>query len=132
MSAFMCSNLHLSILAVYAVRHDLDRCPEDGMLTRKREERLFHLLARENLASLDARYPRDSHLDHDQEAELVASLERHMPVSAIQVVKLCHCYAYQACEHRAWQDSEARKIVDDIEAHAVRRLPGYEEAKWSV
>lgn len=131
MSAFMCSNLHLSILAVYAVRHDLDRCLED-LPDRKRQERLFRLLARENLASLDARYPRSSHEAESENAELVGPLQRNAEVSPIQLIKLCHCYAYQACEHRAWQESEARKVVDDIVGHAVMHLPGYEEAKWGI
>jgi hypothetical protein len=48
------------------------------------------------------------------------------------MIKLCHHYAYQACEHDGWEASDARKLVDAIEAHAVRHLPGYDDAPWGV
>lgn len=133
MSAFMCSDLHLSVLAIYAVRHGLYRCPDTRLEFDPlgREKAAFTLLARQNLSSLAARYPGDRHEDafgelNEKARPLVNEL------AAVSLIKQCHCYSYQACEDTGWERSEAKRLVNDIEAHAVRHLPGYEAAPWGL
>lgn len=134
MSAFMCSEKHLTVLASYAVRFNVyGNITMGGRSDRETLATLFALLARENALSLDARYPGDKAEDS---AELLRpskeGLAAFLEYPAAAIVKLCHCYAYQACEHKGWADSLAKKLVDQIESHAVRRLPGYEQAPWSI
>lgn len=127
MSAFMCSNRHLTALAAYAVRNRISGMP-DAALARTVVTEVFNLLARENAASLDARYPADK-------GEPLAFIDERAMVEQfplMHIIKACHCYAYQACEHTGWADSRAKRIVDDIEAHAVRHLPGYDAAPWGI
>ena len=49
-----------------------------------------------------------------------------------QVLKSCDCYEYQACEHEAWPDSEARAIIDALRRKFVRQLQGYDAAEWGA
>lgn len=148
MSAFMCSDRHLGILAAYAVAHVLEAVPYglrselelDGFehrrgATYRTISRVASMLMSENLRSLAHRYPRDHHLDAEayDAFELPRTIEadaRKLP--RMHIVKACHCYAYQACEHPGWQASDARKLIDAIEAHAVRNLPGYADASWGA
>lgn len=130
MSAFMCSDTHLTALAAYAVRHGLSspiRCEGPDSMTGL-VEAVFRVLERENGASLAARYSEDRGVIGGQ-------LDRRAMVTEyplITIIKACHCYAYQACEHRAWPDSHAKTIVERIEEHAVRHLPGYDAAPWGL
>lgn len=129
MSAFMCSDRHLTVLASYAVRHGLT-----GLVSRPGRADLelivevFGTLARENMASLNARYPGDTG-DAIGTVRPAAIVERPDPLT---IIKACHCYAYQSCEHGAWEGSEAHTLVQAIEAHAVRHLPGYDAAPWGL
>lgn len=134
MSAFMCSDRHLTVLAIYAVRHDLDLVGRSDESLLGREMRVFRALKRENLASLDARYPGDTH--DDEPSELWALDEKARPLahhlSKVAIIKACHCYAYQACEHTGWKDSAAKRYTSAIESHAVHNMPGYDDAPWGL
>lgn len=50
----------------------------------------------------------------------------------VQVIKACHCLAYQSCETDDWEETEAAAILRAIESAYVRRLIGYEEAEWGA
>lgn len=142
MSAYMCSERQLTILAAYAVKHAQHALPYevrhevDGTYELKHGGydrtvgRVFSMLAAENLASLAYRYPTDSATPVDAYAPKDAARKETLP--ALHVIKLCHNYAYQACEHPGWQASDARKVIDAIEAHAVMHLPGYDDAPWGL
>lgn len=134
MSAWLCSDLHLSVLAIYTVASRLDLIGESDEKLAVRERRVFCALKRENLASLAARYPSDRHCDEPEETWRLDERARFKAreLSKVAIIKLCHCYAYQACEHRDWADSLAKKQVDAIEAHAVQHLPGYDDAPWGI
>jgi hypothetical protein len=144
MSAYMCSERQLTILAAYAVKH----CQHALSYEMRREVdgnfelapggynrtigRVFAMLVSENLASLAYRYPSDKSGEATFDAYKVdrKALDERLP--AIQVIKLCHHYAYQACEHPGWKDSEACRLVKAIESHAVPTLPGYDDAPWGL
>ena len=148
MSAFMCSDRHLCVLAAYAVRHVLEAIPyelrsqlDSGGFERRAGDykrtvgRVAVMLALENLSSIEHRYPGD----HATERAAYETIDvpptaeheaRTLPRLAI--VKACHCYAYQACEHPGWETSAARKLINAIETHAVRELPGYNDLQWGL
>jgi hypothetical protein len=57
----------------------------------------------------------------------------HCPqLDPVQVIKACHCYAYQSCEHPEWEASEAYAFVSALESIATHYLPGYEKAEWGA
>lgn len=146
MSAYLCSQRQLTVLASYAVRHCLADIPSDMRPdldsdgfehARGARDRLvgrvFSMLLTENLKSLASRYPNDS----DNHALLfdtysVAESAKREQVPELHIIKLCHHYAYQSCEHGAWKTSRARKLIDAVEQHALYHLPGYNEAPWGI
>ncbi len=78
----------------------------------------------ENYKSVNARYNRDN-------KPRVFCFEP-VKMEPIQVVRLCHGYNYQACEHDGWETSEAAKISRQIEHYAIEDVPGYEDAPWDI
>ncbi len=143
MSAYMCSERQLTILAAYAVKHCLDAVPgdlrrdldSDGFERKAGERdrvlaRVFWMLAGEKLASLAARYPGDAHGQATDYTPVEAARKETLP--AVHMIKLCHHYAYQACEHHGWKESAACRLIRAIESHAVHNLPGYDDAPWGV
>ena len=81
-------------------------------------------LVDENYKSVNFRYSRDN-APHTFHFEPVA-------MEPIQVVRLCHGYNYQACEHDGWETSEAKEISRQIEHYAIKDVPGYQEAPWGI
>ena len=51
-------------------------------------------------------------------------------IDPVQVLKSCHCYEYQTCEHPAWKESAARRFIEGLIRKACHSLIGYEEAEW--
>lgn len=98
-----------------------------------------NLLLRENLASVTARYPRESSAtlpgprDHDCEIT-PADIGRYCygVVDPVQVLKACDCLEYQSCEHDGWRASEARAVLEALRRAAWHALPGYDGAEWGA
>jgi hypothetical protein len=144
MSAYMCSEKQLTVLAAYAVKHCPEAVPyrfrtsldQDGFERtpggyKRTISTVFGMLVSENLASLNARYgARDNEATFDEYVPDEKALKLTLP--ALHIIKLCHHYAYQSCEHDGWKGSDARKLIDAIESHAVHNLPGYVEAPWGI
>jgi hypothetical protein len=89
------------------------------------------MLHAENAASVNFRY---SLMDGREIGHVftLADFRRVRALEPIEVVKACHCLAYQSCEHPAWETCEAKKMLERIEAAAVRLIPGYAEAYWEL
>ena len=99
------------------------------------------LLAKANLHSLAVRYPDtagkqapyflcyDSNSDYLQ---TVRSISTPPALSAPEMLKLMQCLDYQSCEYPGWQNSRARRRLDYYMSSAIRELPGYSEAQWSI
>jgi hypothetical protein len=130
MSAWMCSDTHLSALANAMV--------EAGIVPDRRAEEYFTMLVAQNKASLDARYE-DAADMYEVNNKFLHSARF---ASNAEAVKNCHCYAYQACEDDGWDDSEAKACVDALEAVILNKLgktydrlnntPEYNAAKWGI
>lgn len=141
----MCSEKELTLLATYAVKHCLEDVPYSlrSLLERDGFERrtgdfertvgnVFSMLVTENLTSLSWRYPGDRTAHDATAASYCPKFVRLSDYPPLTIIKLCHHYAYQACEHDGWADAEARKLIAAIESHAVRQLPGYDSAPWGL
>lgn len=55
----------------------------------------------------------------------------HITPTAVQGLKLIHCYEYQSCEHPEWKESEGRSFCKSLEHNLIGCLDGYEAADWS-
>lgn len=92
-------------------------------------------LLRECARSVDCRYQQPTETDAleqftDDDEVLQFAVSRFLEAGVI--LKLCHCYDYQACETEEYRESLAHRYVRAIEAHACRRVKGYEAAPWGI
>jgi len=141
MSAFQCSDAHL-----LAILHFL----RINSATRENELRLYatgqagdnlgpwhhdetwvkamKLLFDANQVSLQARYKDEPNPFFESQYHFDIGVK---PLTAVEALKACQSYAYQACEDKGWEASLACALVEKIKNAAIGSLPGYEEAKWS-
>jgi hypothetical protein len=141
MSAYFVNKAHIDYLVDAVICFDV-RWSWNGQHVVGREDdpnRIGQSLWSENILSLNARYPGFCHEMEEADAENYQythhSLPRCAPYAtpaALQVIKACSCLAYQSCEHKEWEASEANAILDAIISYAIHKVPGYEEAEWQI
>ena len=141
MSAFLCSAEHLSALVSYAATHTRGGCSlpllrSDDPRRKTDADHTFGALLAANLQSLSARYgEKRGALEqwfHGEPGSYRLNLQLLANRKAIDIVKLCDCFSYQACEYESWETSDAAKWINAVREHAIRHLPGYEEAPWGL
>ncbi len=123
MSAFICNDYHISLLASYACNKRL------SCVNGLDAEQVGKILYAENLASVNYRY-------HDtpdaQDCFKFDDRAQQANPNAVTVLKAANCLSYQSCEHDGWDKSQAHKIVEAIISNAIYSLPGYQEAQWEI
>lgn len=153
MSAYLCNPEHIGLLAAlacglqdqnsviyayrlpHALRERVDQLPEQAA-------RVAFALWRENVRSVECRYPGERNLPGprlslDDQALAVQAYARHYAawdmwtqITPIDVLSLCHGYAYQAGECEDWRTTDAELQMDWLKRKAIRRLPGADDAPW--
>jgi hypothetical protein len=134
MSAFMLSKSHIDYMVsagkLWGVQKDPTRW-KDNSVSQSVCNEIGAMLWGENERSLQARYGDEPSGD--------ASAYRHRfttAIDAVQVIKACHCFDYQACESEDYFDTKAAKWVAALKAEAVKHIPGfseaYERAEWGI
>lgn len=143
MSAFMVGRNHIEYLVESAFNRQLGdgRIGDElrahyGGFVNDAKAALANELYEENARSMRCRY------GHHDEIEAETAFEKWKPddfpvlgwavLNPVQLLKSIHCYQYQCCEHKEWEDSRAYSICKQIETHAVREVPGYEKAEWGA
>lgn len=48
------------------------------------------------------------------------------------ILNACRCFDYQACETDDYRESLAHRIIEEIQAAAIRALPHIEDAPWEI
>lgn len=134
MSAYIVSDLHINTIVTWAItRHGSNavRYYWRGVsrdVRHKGAQRIASVLYSENVRSVNTRY-------NDCESP-VGFVFRNVPYACnktpVEIIKACHCLAYQSCETSDWEETEAFAVLQAIESTAVRMLPGYDEADWSI
>lgn len=128
MSCFIVNPNHISALVRWACRDRVNVFygnPSRRLDIAGNEQEICDILLAENIASFNYRY---------QEAVEESMVYDAFATSLrpIDVIKACHCLAYQSCEHDGWETSTAKAIVTAIEGAASRALPGYDDAPWEI
>ncbi len=88
-------------------------------------QRIWSLLAVENAVSVASRY-------NEEPSPCLGNHRSGPSLPPVAVLKALACYEYQSCEHEGWADSIAAKFVAHVRAGMIARLPGFEEADWSI
>lgn len=127
MSAFQCSEKHVGALTRALFDHSPYSEIDGGRVRDSQWVRIFDALARENCRSLAARYSQHEFSPVVSEAREVTDYPKE---SAINIIKLARCFAYQACEHAGWDSSSVRIALLELVSAVAGDLPGYDAAPW--
>ena|SRR3990167_151627 len=148
MSAYMVDRDHIAYLLDAAMDHKIAHCTfhwyHNGV-SRSLAGGDFELAAQvgqmlwnENRLSIEYRYP-DTAQDFsrapgpiDESYVYDEHSTQYLTFDPVQVIKACNCFAYQACEHPDWKESEAKVFIDTLIHYAISELPGYETAVWGA
>lgn len=130
MSAYICTDSHINALATLAslARIRVYRNQKFVVDCQNQEQFTAETLLTENAKSVNYRYEGDKNdptITYRCEA-------RFLNLPAVEVIKLCNCYDYQACEHPEYEASAAAGIVDALRKHYINELPGYDAAPWGL
>lgn len=129
MSAFICSDKHISAIVRWASRHNVIAHygnPTRSLVFGAAEREAVELLYAENLKSVNYRYKEET------APEAAVYLADAPDLSAVEVIKACRCLEYQSCEHPEWEASTAKRLLAVIINAAITKLPGYDAAGWSI
>jgi hypothetical protein len=131
MSAFICDDYHISVLAVYAASgREQAYVYYDGKLyTPLDAHEVAAILHAENVRSVNERYRKNEQPSFTFQPAAYRCMDQYSPV---EIIKACNCYNYQACETDDYSSTLAKCIIDAIVSKAIRRLPGYEAAEWGI
>jgi hypothetical protein len=126
MSAFMCSDSHITALAAYASKRE-NQLYMPSFIKDASLKDIGKILHDENLKSVNHRY---------EESE-VYSFEackwaRNQAFSPVQIIKAAKSLAYQSGESPTYKSSDASAIIDAIITLAITQLPGYNKAEWEI
>jgi hypothetical protein len=133
MSAWMVTDAHVNVIVQAAI--ELEALPAELATFTGR------MLLLENMRSLEARYGEREPIDAAR-LDAYAFGKPARVCTPVEVLKQIACYRYQACEHDAWEASEARAFLSAVEAQivdamgltieAAHALPGYDSAPWGI
>ncbi len=130
MSAFQVTHAHLSAivtawynLGIYASEWRIGGVVLDRALSDNRHI-AFAQLAQANADSVNYRYLGDV-------APPVTGFRPNL-MPTIAAIKAIDCLVYQSCETPTWAGSEPAQALDALRDALTRKLPGYDEAAWSI
>lgn len=155
MSAYMCDHDHIEYLVEAGRNRKIEAgivrdapTPENpwGIKVITDPQTIGQILWDENRRSIEHRYPdtqsgynlpgpvSNGERSDEQYAYIHPKHSKYSgrPIDPVQLIVSCYCYEYQACEHDAWETSEAKRYIESLVHRAVRMLPGYDEAEWGA
>ena len=142
MSAFIVSTSTIEAIVTFAM-HNLDSIePLPGTSTAvwipiraENPDAIGQTLLDENFRSVNHRYrteevpPRYRHRNR-LTGNVGGATKRTL--HAVDIIKICHCLAYQSCEHDDWEASWSKSFLDRVIDAATRALPGYDAVPWGL
>jgi hypothetical protein len=132
MSAYVVPSKQINILVAKATSYAKDpiRIREPGKLSSREytAEQAAKELWAANVISVNTRYKETEPTEgfvykNDLSAD---------QVTAVQLLKYLDNLEYQSCEADGWETSRAKAVCDVIRGRLIRKLPGYEDAKWGL
>lgn len=127
MSAFVCGNSHVTALAAFIIRHEIQPYWSGTAFTFKNAAEAGAILHAENVASVNHRYR-----DNDKPNFKLCPIASRKHYEPIEIIKMARCLEYQSCEHPSWKTSLAKEAIDAICAYAVTKIKGYGDAAWEL
>lgn len=143
MSAFQISDEQMSVIvqAVYGSDHrgfniwrylDDKEPTQEQFSIRQTAQQEANLLMAENVRSVQFRYKHHKDVSQAPYKGKVKLKFDAEPVSVLQALKFIDCLAYQSCETDDWESTEAYKLLCKYREKLINKLPGWNDAKWSI
>lgn len=144
MSAWIVSQAHVDALVNAAMPSGSDklRYHHEGewqVVEYGDKDNIGQMLVDECVRSVSHRYPGDDvaagELPGPTDAYYLQPYKHRIPgaaLPAVWILSAIHCFDYQGCEHPEWPDSEAYAFLKALEAHWIRKVPGYSDAPWGL
>lgn len=82
-------------------------------------------LTKENRRSINFRY-------REETKPSKYEFDFNLGWSPIAIIKNCHCYSYQTCEHNEWESSVSHAFIKALAECMVSEVAGYEAAPWGI
>ena len=137
MSAYMVSDKHINTLLTWANAefqgkvYANDQTYDSSQVKDLQE--LAQVLVDENIRSLKERYPGYNLKEFlGVTGKIEFEFTNGKTFTPVEIIKLCDCYDYQACETGDYETTTANKVVDAIRQKAISMLNGYDQAEWSI
>ena len=145
MSAFIVSTSTIEAIVTFAL-HNLDSIeplPDTSTaawipIRAESADAIGQVLLDENFRSVNCRYRTDRTDEvpprYRHRSRLAGNVGRvtEQSLRAIDIIKICHCLAYQSCECDDWEVSWAKRFLDRVIDAATRTLPDYDAAPWAL
>jgi len=128
MSAFIVTDTHTNAIVTWASDRKVSAYygnPGRSWLVYQNEQATTDLLHTANVLSVNYRYKLDDPIG-------IITYKPTGLCRPVEVIKLCNSLEYQSCEHPGWDDSLAKRLLDEICQVAITKLPGYDTAPWSI
>lgn len=131
MSCYLVSDDHINAMISWAQWNNVEFRVKIGFEPACRVDYDFvrQELRKTNEKSYQTRYAHRDDISMEHEPVIGKS---GPALPAIEILKLCACYDYQACEFDGWKTSDAKAFVQYLRNEVTRALPGYEQAPWSI
>ncbi len=93
---------------------------------------IANMLLKENFRSVYARYTDGPKIFGEFEPLNIPLSEYvYKPnINPVQILKMCDCYDYQACENDDYFETIAANAIQLIRKAAIKALPGYDDYEW--
>lgn len=134
MSTFVVSENHIQSIVGFASKYQEFSCQE--------LDRLCNMLMIENIKSYGYRYSDEEVSDilafYQGEGAMRFDSKYAFSrlVKPLEAYKAVECYQYQACEHTAWEKSEAKEFTDKVLRRALseyfRQSEEYNAIPWGI
>ncbi len=124
MSCFVVPDFHIDALVSWAVANHAAAFI-DGLDPRGLAAEMYWA----NCTAYRDRYGYDQEVGGDYTFTMRPEVH-DMP--AVQILKACSCFDYQASSWSEYQGSPAQRAVERIRDHAITFVPGYRAAAWTL
>jgi hypothetical protein len=123
----MVTDLHLNAIVSYAAAHVHDVFVDnEWIVVEGNEQLIIDMLETANRKAVSFK------LGDDEVAGGVEYRPTDNHQSPMQIIKLCRCFNYQACEVDDYPGTSAAVVINTILHAAICNLPGYDDLKWFV
>ena len=118
MSAFIVSDEHIASLVSFAVANNA--------ITADLAQISATVLLDANVTSVNVRYKENTTATIDY-----AKTPKKL-LTPVQAIKAAKCLDYQSCEFDGYENSTAKKLINQIINTAIYKIDGYDKAEWSI